>query len=288
MYTVAYLDTVEAFFRYVPKGLRKMLERTHGRPVRIDPCGNEHDRIWGYRVILHQPNVGTLKTLDSLQKKHGGKLCRVDVAYDFSSHSRDWLERHSIMRWRRRAPMLDEENGVYFIQQEGRRTRSGRDIAVYGDRPSKITGELDVNHVELRLQNTDTVRREGFEQGFEHARDLIGLNPKDLFQRHIKLVEVDIEGIKWSIIRKTLRDERLSYISKRPRKVSSWFDRYRAFLPHRLACQFDRIVQGRAQVIKDLLPKAIQRAKIIPVDVLGIPERLDWAPLRSKKNFVNT
>jgi hypothetical protein len=283
-HSVAYLDTVEAFFRYVPKGLRTILEPTHGRRVRVEPCADKYGMVWGYRVILHQPNDSTLETLDRLQKEHGGKLCRLDVAYDFSSHSRDWLDRHSTMRWRRRGPMLDEENGVYFIQQKDRRRRSGRDIAFYWDRPSKITGELDIPHLELRLQNTETVRREGF----KHAGDLIGLNPKDLFQRHIKLVEVDIEGIKWSIIRKTLRDERLSYIAKRPRKVSSWFDRYRASLPHRLARQFDRIVQGRAQVIKDLLPNAIQRGKIIPVDVLGIPNRLDWVPLISKKNFVKT
>jgi hypothetical protein len=293
-YTVAYLDTVEVFFRNVPKGLRTILERTHGRRVLVEPCVDTYSRVWGYRVILHQPKVCTLKTLGRLQKKHGGKLCRVDVAYDFSSHSRDWLERHSTMRWRRRGPMLDEENGVYFIQQKDRRRRSGRDILMYDDRESKITGELDVNHVELRLQNTETVRR----QGFEHAGDLIDLNPRKLFDRNIKLVEVDIEAIKWWFVRENVRHERLNHLSKRPKKVSSFddqlMDKRRASLPRRWRSQFDKLIGNRAQIIKDLFPNVIQKAKIIPVDVLGIPDRLDWGPLRSKEpliskeNFVNT
>jgi hypothetical protein len=128
----------------------------------------------------------------------------------------------------------------------------------------------------LRLQNTETVRR----QGFEHAGDLIDLNPKELFQKHVKLVEVDIEGIKWSIIRETLRDERLNHCSRRPKKVSSFMDQFtdqwRAILPRRLPSQLDRLFRNRAQVIKDLFPNAIQKVKIIPVDVLGIPDRLDW------------
>jgi hypothetical protein len=103
-FSVAYLDTVEVFFRYMPKGLRTILERTDGRRVLVEDRVDTYGRVWGYRVILHQPKVSTLKTLDRLEKKHRGKLCRVDVAYDFSGHSRDWLERHSTMRWRRRAP----------------------------------------------------------------------------------------------------------------------------------------------------------------------------------------
>jgi hypothetical protein len=241
-YSVAYIDTIGVFLRYVPKGIRRILEPLHGRPLRIDESVDKYGRVWGYRVTLHQPKVCTLKALDRLQKKHGGKLCRVDVAYDFSSHSRDWLERRSTMRWRRRAPMLNENKGVYFIQQKGRRSWSGRDIVIYDDRPSKITGELDVNHFELRLQNTETVRR----QGFEHAGDLIGLNPKELFDKHVKLVEVDIEAITSSVIRKTLKDERERHRSKGSQGTNPFIDRYRASLAHRLRSQLDRLIENRA------------------------------------------
>jgi hypothetical protein len=288
IYSVAYIDTVGFFFRYLPKGIRKFLEPIHGRRLRIDPCEDENGRVCGYRVTLHQPTNCTLNALDDLQRKHRGKLCRVDVAYDFSGVSRDWLERRLIMRWRRQGQMNDEENGLYLIRQKGRRRRSGRDICMYDDRESKITGELDVNHVELRLQNTETVRR----QGFEHAGDLIDLNPRELFDKNIKLIEVDIEDIKWSFVRKNVRDERLNHLSKRHQKVSAFvdqfMDKWRASLPRRWRSQLDRLIGNRVQLIKDLLPNAIQNAKIIPVDVLGIPNRLDWVPLTSKGNFSQT
>jgi len=170
--------------------------------------------------------------------------------------------------------MRDEQNGYYFIQQAGRRKRSGRDIAFYNDRPSKITGELDVPHLELRLQNTGTVRR----QGFDRVSDLIDLNPKELLAKHIKLVEVDIEAIKQWIIQNTLRDERLNHCAKRSKKMSLFIEQYRASLPHRLACQLDRIFRNRAQVIKDFFPEHVRKSKNIPVEVLGLSTRLDWRP----------
>ena len=50
----------------------------------------------------------------------------------------------------------------------------------------------------MRFFSTPSVRK----QGFERVTDLIEINPRLLFQRHIKLVEFDPEALKQLAIRK--------------------------------------------------------------------------------------
>jgi hypothetical protein len=270
---VPYLDTLELFFRCLPKGIRGLIGSTQGKPPIIKPCKNKSDWVWGYRVIVHQPSIPTQKILDVLQEQHGAVICRFDIAYDFPHVTRAWLERHVIMRWRRKGAMLEQPNGVYFIVQKGRRKRSGRDIYLYDDRPSKITGELDVPHLDLRFQNAEAVRR----QGINLVRDLIDLNPRELFEKHLKLVNVNIEGVTNLLIRKTLRAERERHQRRRrqSKKICPFLDRFRASLPHRLRCQLNRLFRGRAQLVKDLFPDLISKSKPITIDVLNVPRNLE-------------
>jgi hypothetical protein len=44
---IAYIDTVELFFRYVPKGMRRLVDTAHGKRVRIETCKDESGMVWG-------------------------------------------------------------------------------------------------------------------------------------------------------------------------------------------------------------------------------------------------
>ena len=116
--------------------------------------------------------------------------------------------------------MHDEENAVYWVEQSSRSRRSNRDFVAYEDKLSKITSS-PCNHLELRFYGTPSVRK----QGFELATDLIDINPRMLFQRHIKLVEFDPERLKRQQIRAAIKRDKAIY---RGKETSSFIDRYRA------------------------------------------------------------
>jgi len=180
---VAYIDTVEFFFQYLPTGARNKIDAVHGRSPWVTPCKDRFGNVVGYRIGLHQPKPAVLRILAQFQQRHRGKLCRVDVAVDLTTHSKAWIVQHCLLRWRRSGPMHDEENAVYWIEQHSRSRRSTRDLILYADRPSKITRRA-CTHLELRFFSTPSVRN----QGFERSTDLIGINPRLLFQRHINSI----------------------------------------------------------------------------------------------------
>ncbi|MGB8121271.1 MAG: hypothetical protein WCF56_21480 [Pseudolabrys sp.] len=62
----------------------------------------------------------------------------------------------------------------------------------------------------MRFFSTPSVRK----QGFERVTDLIEINPRLLFQRHIKLVEFDPEALKQLAIRKAVRGDMAFYRGK--------------------------------------------------------------------------
>ena len=68
--------------------------------------------------------------------------------------------------------MHDEENGLYWVEQASRSRRSNRDLVLYDDKTSKVTG-APCAHLELRFFGAGSVRR----QGPERVTDLTEINP---------------------------------------------------------------------------------------------------------------
>jgi hypothetical protein len=235
--------------------------------------------VWGRRVRVHQPKIQTLHLLDDLLPKYHGSLCRFDVAFDFTGISPSWLERRCILRWRRPGPMRDYGDTVYWVAQSVRKKRSNRDIALYADRPSKITGEPDCTHFELRFYGTPAVRREGIKR----PSQLIGLDPAELLQKHIKVVDFDDEAterLKCRFIQRHVKRERMMYRSNpqrdRSRSMRQFIDRYRARNHQRLTYLYDRAIHNRVQRIKDLNPKFVSKLKPLSLVVLNLPFQLAW------------
>ena len=153
-----------------------------------------------------------------------------------------------MLKWRRASPMQDEEHGIYFIRQRDRKHRSSRDLIIYDDKPSKITGEVHCAHVEIRLQRPDIIRR----QGFKYAGDLIGLNPRKLFDHHITLKVFDPDEYAKPIIRKTVKHERMKNRSSKP--ITPFADQYRSTIPQRVRSLLKRAYQDRVQLVRGHRP----------------------------------
>ena len=231
------IDTVELFFlreKIKTPGISSIgrtIEAVQGKRPIIERCKDRSGWLRGYRVAVHQSTVEARKLLDALQQRYHAVMCRFDVAYDFPNIPRDWFKPRLVMKCRRPGEMLEEPNGVYFIKQIGRRSRSGRDVLLYV-RPSRRPG----SRVELRFQNAGAVRR----QGINRATDLDNLNPRQLFEKNFKLVE-DIDAIKNAMIRKSLRAERKHHQRRHNGKHHLFVDQYRASLAYRLECQLNRL-----------------------------------------------
>jgi len=164
--------------------------------------------------------------------------------------------------------MHEEANAIYWVEQSSRSRRSSRDLILYDDKPSKITGTA-CTHLELRFFGALSVRK----QGFEHVTDLMEINPRLVFQRHIKLVEFDPETLKQSAIRKAMRHDIAFY---RGKETSLFRDKYRASIPRRVRSIIERAYQDRVQQFKNADPNYVNRLNPIPIDVLKLPDRLSW------------
>jgi hypothetical protein len=265
---VAYIDTLELFFKFLSKGMRGQIEAAYGRSLWTTPCEDRLNNLVGYRIGLHQPNLDVLPVLEQFRQQARGTLCRLDAAVDLTTHCSDWIAQHGLLRWRRPGPLHEEENAIYWIEQSSRSRRSNRDLALYEDKLSKITGAA-CTHLELRFFGTPSVRK----QGLESVIDLIEVNPRLLFQRHIKLVEFDPEALKRSEVKAAIKRDIAFYHGK---ETSAFIDKYRASIPRRVSSLIQRQCQDRVQQVKNVYPDYVNRLKPIPIDVLNLPDRLSW------------
>lgn len=286
----AYIDTVELFFRYPPKGLGRLIE-IHG-PVRrgkrmvnrvmLEPCRDSAGHLYGHRLIVHQPTRMALRLLAAMQAECRGTICRLDLAIDFITPIRealrDRLARHTLVRWRPPKDwMRDVGDTIYWTNQSARRDRgsrrSRRDLVLYADQHSKVTGEVDCVHLELRFYGTDAVRR----AGFARVRDLLRLSPRALFERNLSLVD-DFEADKAELIakmqRRAVRHDRNVHRDRPPRSVIAdrIADQIRASIPRRINRMVETLSQGRAQLLRDHFGMPVQRMN---VGILRIPNQLE-------------
>jgi hypothetical protein len=134
----------------------------------------------GWRLILNQPSPATILALDSLALRYKGVISRLDIAVDVpAADLQDQVRQTAVLRWRPKGQMYDSANVTYWIDYRNRRPY--RNLAVYADKASRITGEACV-HLELRFMRAQSVRA----QGIHRPRDLLNINPQALFDKHIK------------------------------------------------------------------------------------------------------
>jgi hypothetical protein len=168
--------------------------------------------------------------------------------------------------------MHEIEETTYWVEQSSRKRRSGRDIALYADRPSKLTGELDTIHLEIRLQTARSVKA----NGIHTVDDLLTLDPRVLFERNISIVEFDEAQARKDFIRRNARLER----RKHQVSTTAFIDQYRASIPRRLKQIWKRSQCDRVQVYAQHY--SIRRMKRL--HVFSLPSGLRWGAMKSLGN----
>jgi hypothetical protein len=271
-HSIAFLDTVEVFFQYLSDRQRFYLERL-GRLKECRDCNT--NRLFGYRLILNLPSKQTLLHADRLSKLYRGVISRFDLAIDHTpdgitlTNLKDKILRQVWLRWRRRAPMGHDGETNYWVGLISKAKRRTRNLVLYADKPSKITGEPCV-HLELRFYNSDTIRR----QGIRSIRALITINPKALLDKHVAWSDVTNAADRYvlKVTRRAVQEDRERYCG---RETSTFVDRYRASIKYRVpGLLLDKLHLDRAQIIKHHLPTRKLPA-VMPV--IAVPMKLSWS-----------
>jgi len=245
--TIASIDTVEIFARWLPKGFRRQIECAVGKRVRIEPCLDRGGLVVGERVCANRPPAAVLPLLDALVKNRCYSACetRIDLAYDFEMETPEaadtlmaWIDHHIVLKWRSSMTGKMEYGGTIYWCDKAR----GRNIALYrkGDR---------VVRLELRFYRAQAVRRAGLD-------DLVKLpliNPKKVFEHNIKARRLT-ERYKINAMRKAVKEDRINTL-KNPGSSNCIFnDQYRSKIGKRTYNILSRIdgqrlgIKGREDV----------------------------------------
>jgi hypothetical protein len=160
--------------------------------------------------------------------------------------------------------MQDFENGnVYWQINQGK--RPNRSLVAYLDEVNRVSGELNCVHLELRFFRADTIRR----QGIERIKDLIDLNPRRLFAKHLKFSDIGQAHVK-RMMREAVKEDREQY---RQKETTKFIDQYRATIGVRVRGLLHRLGYDRSQLVKDVY----QRRKLNTIEPpFVIPSQLSW------------
>ena len=100
----------------------------------------------------------------------------------------DFTTRHFVQRWAGKHAVcrfVNKKTGTH-VTYSGQR-RKGRRFVWYGDRPSKITGEVDCFRFEARLSGVDALRR----IGLNTPADLLAFDHEAFWAEHERFEDVD-------------------------------------------------------------------------------------------------
>jgi hypothetical protein len=245
----SYVDTATVFW---PRTLRREQIQDIKRHVgKLKVIRDRTGRLLGYSHFCQRPSAEKILLLDRLAEQYRGVLSRFDLAVDFHTVPSEQIRRSAVLRWQRSGAMLDIGDSTYWVdwpaKYKRRGKRSNRNIGLYDDKHNRHTGELDCKHLELKFLNAGIVRK----QGINRVRDLLTVNPKKLFDKHVKWVNVSaIDADLQAVVRRTMKEERLRHQNKRrkhSKRMAAFMDTYRNNLLRRLRTLIRRGQHDRAQ-----------------------------------------
>lgn len=231
--TVANLDTLELWVRFLPSGIRK-LDRLVGKRVRIKQC-----KV-GFTLCLNQPTREVLEYLIEMTDRQRANepksawlhVQRVDIGVDFITAELEYanelqwhLERHLLLKWKRSIGVRDERGTSYWNG-----ANSPRNLVAYSDKPSRMTVAGDpCCRLELRMKRVALKR-----ENLVVLSTLMAINPQQLFQRHLKWVEFN-EDAEQTLVdsharKHAIDHEGLSETKSMWNERSYLFNRYRELI----------------------------------------------------------
>lgn len=192
----AYIDTVALFSRRpLPVELFKDVRHLQNRPLitELIRFSNRNGRgaRCHYLNSVHQPRTVTLRHLGSVEQA-GLALNAVHIAVDFFVSSTEealaaqaYFSTHMRQTWRRPQPSISTENTDYWKRD----AKARRNIALYGDRPSKINGQ-PCCHLEFRFTGAQACKRAGLG---DLDRLQLGVDVVELLQRQAAVMTMTRE-----------------------------------------------------------------------------------------------
>lgn len=209
-----YIDVVQVWLRE-PLSLNELLDlNANARKMRLArDLGIQEPLIWAPKwkqtVRLCQPNEHAIQSLAKIETV---LITYLELARDQSMDSQEQVDaglqvtaEHFVQRWHGKRRMRFWENGNWrsgdlhrVIQRNGKEIRLrkiGTVFQAYGDRPSKVTGEINCLHLEAKIYGSSPIRR----IGINHPRDLVGFDCDGFWKRNLRLFRVDRErlGRSW-------------------------------------------------------------------------------------------
>lgn len=133
-------------------------------------------------MVIQQPTRKALAYLSRAIEKY--TICGIEVATDYITRSQDdanrlttWFSQHAVLPYHRRGTKNQYETTHYW-----QRSRTARGLAVYGDKPSKVTGKCAA-HVELRFARARGCQR----LGVYTFNDVLKLDLRKVVSEHLHL-----------------------------------------------------------------------------------------------------
>ncbi|MCK1536439.1 MULTISPECIES: hypothetical protein [unclassified Bradyrhizobium] len=228
-----YVDSTELFStrKFHPAFVRAVKANSGSSwPKPIWDQKDQHT-IWGNRLIVHQPSrycIDLLQLYAQIDPKLS--LYRVHLAldviqlYECRTYGEvvDVLKNLLHLRHRRHSDWIFEYEGTtYSIYASRRKSRPYRNLCVYNSKPSKITGEDNAVHVEIRMEKKRSVQAAGI---FEPIH-ILSIKPEQVFAQFCvvkdhreKLEEITLCGIASTC--KQYADDAPSYIEMRVRALN--------------------------------------------------------------------
>ena len=194
------VNSIEASARRpLQSALLKAVKKNSGSMIPRD-VRDRHDpkAIWHYLLAINQPSRYCMDILQ-LYKRHDPSLslyrCHIalDVTQIYEGVTReqviDVFARKFHLRYRRTTDeLLDWDGSIYSIAVNERKSRPYRNSAFYTRRHSKLTGECDAIHFEIRLEKKRSVLRAGIEE----PQDLFTLLPVKFVAQHLVTKDHDV------------------------------------------------------------------------------------------------
>jgi hypothetical protein len=264
-----YVDTIEMSspLRF-HSDLMKVVSANCGRMIPDEVRDRENSEIvrrWLLKV--NQPSRLCQELLQRY-KAHDPQLSiyRLHIAYDVIATSPsvtreqviELFANHLHLRYRRGTDELhDHDSTRYSIQTSARQSRPYRNTALYSGRDSKITGECEVIHFEIRLER----KRSVLASGVEDPSDTLDIDPAQFFHRHVSIK--DHRAILAKIIDRRVK----ATIDECPSIEPAYVERWVKNLHKRLMSHVSSFAK--------YYPKQFERLQ--KLDCIAFEEGLNWA-----------
>jgi len=204
---IVYVDTLQVLLRrpLVGRKQAQILAANGGRVRNYtrEPPNSRYPR----RLLIQRPTRAALKLLQKFAPDH--RVNRFDVALDLTVRDQgaldlldDFFKQYITHPWHVRRRMHEIGSVRYYAGDRS----SNRNLVIYSDRRSKITGALCM-HLEPRIGTTSGCSR----YGVNHVLDLFQLDIPGFLRRQMRLEAVDPDCLSRVIERRargTLRAKR--------------------------------------------------------------------------------